>query len=246
MQSAVLSLTIACTILGMGSNLHAAAMKLKKDVPTYGSDQISASPIPEGTEIDVSDTVDANGMVSVVYTNAEGEMMNTLCKAIDLGRNPKPTVVKPASKPESPPTSGTPAPPVEAEPAVTDEGWASTTTQAFHDSELHHRMILIYFTSSDSCALCQKIDAEILNQQEFMDYAKKNVILLKADFPKQTVPSEEIQKQNQELASKYKVTKYPTILLVDTKGKPVGKADYMEGGPAAFISELEKIKKYVW
>lgn len=229
-------------------SLQASSIKLKKDLPSYGSDGQSMLSIPAGTEIDVSDSTDTKGMLSVVYTNAEGELTSTHCKATDLGRKAAPPTTNPAAeKPSAPPPPSEPSTaPSEAPTASDEEGWTTSFSQALRDADYQHRMILMDFTGSDWCGWCIKLDEEVFSQQEFKDYAKANVILFKADFPKQKVLPEELQKQNKELATKYQINGYPTILLVDTKGKPVGKLGYMEGGPKAFIAELEKIKRHVW
>ena len=36
---------------------------------------------------------------------------------------------------------------------------------------------------------------------------------------------------------------FPTIVVLNGQGKKVGELGYMEGGPSAFIAELEKLRK---
>jgi protein disulfide-isomerase len=40
-----------------------------------------------------------------------------------------------------------------------------------------------------------------------------------------------------------RVQGYPTIIVLNSEGRKVGELGYMEGGPDAFIAELEKLKK---
>ena len=46
-----------------------------------------------------------------------------------------------------------------------------------------------------------------------------------------------------QLAYRYQVQGFPTIVLVNGDGQKVGELGYMEGGPAAFIAELERFRK---
>ena len=49
--------------------------------------------------------------------------------------------------------------------------------------------------------------------------------------------------QNEQLATKYQIQGFPTIVVLDGEGKMVGELGYTPGGPAAFIAELEKLPK---
>ncbi len=68
-------------------------------------------------------------------------------------------------------------------------------------------------------------------------------MLVELDFPKSKSQEADVKKQNEKLAEQYEVQGFPTIVVLDDKGKQVGQLGYMEGGPEAFIAELEKLKK---
>ena len=55
--------------------------------------------------------------------------------------------------------------------------------------------------------------------------------------------SPELKKANKALADKFKIEGYPTVIVLNEAGKKVGELNYMEGGPKAFIAELEKLNK---
>ncbi|HEY0369086.1 MAG TPA: thioredoxin family protein, partial [Chthoniobacterales bacterium] len=99
------------------------------------------------------------------------------------------------------------------------------------------------FTGSDWCGWCIKLDREVFSKPEFKAYAEKNLVLLELDFPRgrELTPSE--RAQNQQLAMKYQIEGFPTIVVLDGEGKMVGEIGYTPGGPAAFIAELEKLRK---
>lgn len=83
--------------------------------------------------------------------------------------------------------------------------------------------------------------AEVFGTKDFQDWAKKNVVLLSVDFPHSKELPKELKKQNDELAKKYKVDAFPTILFFDAKGESVGKMGYQEGGPSKWTKDADKI-----
>jgi thioredoxin-related protein len=42
---------------------------------------------------------------------------------------------------------------------------------------------------------------------------------------------------------KYGVQGFPTVVVFDSEGKPLGALGYQAGGPQAFIAQLEKLRK---
>ena len=95
----------------------------------------------------------------------------------------------------------------------------------------------------------------MFTKPEFGTWASKNVILVELDFPRRTAISDELKKQNRELANMFGVRGYPTVLLFDVERsfdgeekqsdgiKILGKMGYM-GDPNSFInmakSHIEK------
>ncbi|HEX8279932.1 MAG TPA: thioredoxin family protein, partial [Chthoniobacterales bacterium] len=75
------------------------------------------------------------------------------------------------------------------------------------------------------------------------EYADKNLVLVEVDFPKGKKQSSAERIQNEQLAVQYQVEGFPTIVVLDAEGKQVGALGYMPGGAAAFLAELEKIRK---
>ena len=46
--------------------------------------------------------------------------------------------------------------------------------------------ILALFTGTDWCIWCKRLDAEILSQTDFKNYASGSLVLLKLDFPRKS------------------------------------------------------------
>jgi thioredoxin-related protein len=53
----------------------------------------------------------------------------------------------------------------------------------------------------------------------------------------------EITAQNERLVMQYRIQGFPTVVVFDSAGKPLGALGYQAGGPQPFIAELEKLRK---
>ena len=100
------------------------------------------------------------------------------------------------------------------------------------------------FTGSDWCPWCIKMDKDTLDQQEFADYAQKNLVTVTVDFPQHKDQPDDLKAANAALAQKYNVQGYPTLVVVKPDGTVVWtQMGYLEGGPKALIDQLEAAEK---
>jgi thioredoxin-related protein len=127
--------------------------------------------------------------------------------------------------------------------AADDLQWGTDVAKAEAQAKAEKKMVMMDFTGSDWCGWCIKLHKEVFSQPDFAKYAKDNLVLVEVDFPRAKKQSAELKKANQALQEKYKIEGYPTIIVLDSAGKKIGETGYVEGGPKAFIAELEKIKK---
>jgi thioredoxin-related protein len=105
------------------------------------------------------------------------------------------------------------------------------------------REILMAFTSLDSSEWSQRLDKEIFQQEQFKEYARRNLVLLRIDFPRTAKQPEKIAEQNRLLAEAHGVRGYPTVIFINPRGQKFGEAKYMKGGPEAFIQSLDQLRK---
>ncbi len=107
-----------------------------------------------------------------------------------------------------------------------------------------HKLILINFSGSDWCGPCIRLRKEILESAKFEQYAAQNLLLVRADFPRQKKNqlAKEQVKLNETLAEKYNAEgKFPYTLLVDEKGKVLKVWDgYPDESPEKFINDISK------
>ncbi len=121
--------------------------------------------------------------------------------------------------------------------------WETDLEIAKKRAKDEHKEILADFTGSDWCGWCIKLKKEVFDQPEFQEYAKKHLIMLELDFPhqKQLPPKE--KEQNDKLAQEFNVEGFPTVLLLNARGKEVGRTGYQEGGPAKYVEHLKGLLK---
>lgn len=125
--------------------------------------------------------------------------------------------------------------------ARAESAWLTDLPKAQAEAKAGHKLLLLDFTGSDWCIWCKKLHAEVFTQPEFKAYAKDHLVLVTVDFPRGNQLTPAVKKQNAELAEKYGIQGFPTIVILDTEGKQVGELGYQPGGASAFVRELRKL-----
>jgi len=127
--------------------------------------------------------------------------------------------------------------------AAEEPQWMTDLPKAQAKAKAEKKVVMLDFTGSDWCGWCIKLHKEVFSKPDFAKYAKDNLVLVEVDFPQQKKQTEELKKANAALQEKYKIDGYPTIIVLDAEGRKLGETGYVEGGPKAFIAELEKLRK---
>lgn len=101
--------------------------------------------------------------------------------------------------------------------------------------------ILADFSGSDWCGWCIALDKEVFSQDVFKEYARANVVLFLADFPRRKPQSADIKEQNRKLSERYGIEGFPTVLLLDATGKELARTGYQRGGAAPYVQHLKEL-----
>ena len=106
--------------------------------------------------------------------------------------------------------------------------------------------LFLNFTGSDWCVWCKLMQEKVFSQKEWDDYAKKNLVLVTLDFPKdQTIVPDKYKERNQSLQLEMGVRGYPTYVLLDSDGKT--KLGQLGAGqdktPESFVAEINQTLK---
>ena len=132
--------------------------------------------------------------------------------------------------------------PTQATSSPAQSGWLTDYKQAQQQAKANGKLLLLNFTGSDWCGFCILMDREIFSQPRFKEYADKNLVLMEVDFPRRKSQSDAVKMQNGELAEKYQIEGYPTIIVLNSDGKKVGEFGYRPGELEAFMAELKKLR----
>jgi len=123
-------------------------------------------------------------------------------------------------------------------------GWLTDFDAARDTASQQHKFIVLNFSGSDWCAPCIKLEQEVFESDEFRSVAEKQLVLVRADFPrlKKNQLSKEQTKHNETLAEKYNPAgKFPLTLLLNANGKIIKEWDsYPFRSHARFMSELNQ------
>jgi len=117
--------------------------------------------------------------------------------------------------------------------------WHTDLAKAKEKARAANKHILINFTGSDWCGFCIKLQKEVFSKPEFAEYAQKHLVLVEIDFPRNKEQPETLKTANRKLQKEYKVSGFPTLLLLDSQGKKVGQmVGYGGGGLDSVLSKL--------
>lgn len=119
--------------------------------------------------------------------------------------------------------------------------WEPTFKQAVIKAKKEKKPILIYFTGSDWCGPCITLDNELFHTSKFENLASENMILYMANFPRNTdLVTKANKKTNEELSKRYHQSSFPTIIMINAKGKELGRKNgsYMAEYYYPFFEEV--------
>lgn len=100
--------------------------------------------------------------------------------------------------------------------------WGNDFDKAKIESLENKKLILLYFSGSDWCGPCIKLKKDVLETDEFVDFASNKLVLVRADFPRMKKNQlDKVQtEKNEKLAEKYNNKgKFPLTVLLDSSGK---------------------------
>jgi thioredoxin-related protein len=131
-----------------------------------------------------------------------------------------------------------------------DLKWYTDVKEASEISMKTKKPLMLFFTGSDWCGWCMKLQKEVFQTADFSKWANENVVLVELDFPKRKQLSAELTTQNNDFGQMFAIRGYPTAWLV-TPAKSndqisferLGSIGYVAGGPSAWIKQVNTILK---
>jgi thioredoxin-related protein len=116
--------------------------------------------------------------------------------------------------------------------------WTGDFEAAKEKAKQESKFVLLYFSGSDWCPACKKMQAEVFDKSEFADFALSKFVMVQADLPRYK-PIGHLQMQaNKALEKTFHVTSVPTVVVLMPDGRELHRLGFVSGGPAGFISQL--------
>ncbi|SFD15063.1 thioredoxin family protein [Algibacter pectinivorans] len=126
--------------------------------------------------------------------------------------------------------------------------WHTNVNSAFELAIKENKKVMLFFTGSDWCGWCIKLQNEVFKTPDFEKWSN-DLVLVELDFPRRTAQEEAIKMQNRQLQSIFKVRGYPSVYFVVPEKMPdgkmnlnsLGKTGYVRGGATKWLEVANSI-----
>ena len=128
--------------------------------------------------------------------------------------------------------------------------WHTDINEALEIAVKENKKVMLFFTGSDWCGWCTKLQNEVFKTSDFEKWSN-DVVLVELDFPRRTPQDETIKAQNRQLQSMFGVRGYPSVHFVSPEKLPdgkmnlnsLGKTGYVRGGAGKWLEVANNIVK---
>lgn len=126
--------------------------------------------------------------------------------------------------------------------------WHTDVNKASEIAIKTKKPLMLFFTGSDWCGWCIRLQKEVFKTPEFLRWASENVTLVELDFPRRKQLAPELAQQNRTFEQMFGIRGYPTVwfvtpLLVDGKMtfNRLGSTGYVANGPQGWLPGANQI-----
>lgn len=128
--------------------------------------------------------------------------------------------------------------------------WHTDVNEALEIAVKENKKVMLFFTGSDWCGWCIKLQNEVFKTSDFEKWSN-DMVLVELDFPRRTPQDEKIKGQNRQLQAMFKVRGYPSVHFVSPEKLPdgrmnlnnLGKTGYVRGGAKKWLEVANSIVK---
>jgi rhodanese-related sulfurtransferase/thioredoxin-related protein len=143
-------------------------------------------------------------------------------------------------------TPETPATATARQSNQTELNWSVDLPSALVRAKAEGKSVLLFFHGSDWCPPCVEMQRQVFAAPEFVQYARRELILVDVDFPQKSTQTEESKQANLALKARFNLSReagdgFPTIVLLNDAGETVlQETGYAGGGPAEVLTKLQR------
>lgn len=126
--------------------------------------------------------------------------------------------------------------------SAAEGAWLTDYEAAQKKAKEEKKLLLMDFTGSDWCPPCKLLHKNVFSKKAFLDYAKEHLVLLEIDFPEYKKLPKDLEKTNKELAAKFKIEGFPTVIVQNGEGKTLKtEVGYPGLDAEAYVARLKKL-----
>ena len=122
--------------------------------------------------------------------------------------------------------------------------WMTSLEKAKAVARRSKKPILVYFSGSDWCTPCKKLEKQFFKTEAFQKVSQKYHLVYLDNPYRDDIISEKEKKENKKIADKFKV-KFPTVIALDYKGVERNRVERFSGNDTRyhwkFMEDNEKI-----
>lgn len=108
-------------------------------------------------------------------------------------------------------------------PAFAALEWTTDLDAARTRAAAEGKSVLVDFTGSDWCGYCIQLKRNVFDTPEFEAYAKDKFLFVEIDVPQDIKRiGQELYNKNQQLCKQYKISGFPTIMVMSPEGYVIG------------------------
>ncbi len=108
-------------------------------------------------------------------------------------------------------------------PAFAALEWSTDLDAARTRAAAEGKSVLVDFTGSDWCGYCIQLKKNVFDTPEFEAFAKDNFLFVEIDVPRDVKRvGQELFNKNQQLCQQYKISGFPTIMIMSPEGYIIG------------------------
>ena len=119
--------------------------------------------------------------------------------------------------------------------------WENSPLEAMQYAKSEKKPLVLFFTGTDWCLWCDRLENETFKTKEFTDAAGASFVFAKVDFPSSNNQNEKVKEENLRLKDAYGIKSFPAVVILDSSGKTVGMTGYKQGGGASYAAHLLKM-----
>ncbi|MBK7095926.1 MAG: thioredoxin family protein [Saprospiraceae bacterium] len=123
-------------------------------------------------------------------------------------------------------------------------GWGTNLEDGIQKAASDNKYVFALFTGSDWCPPCKKLEADVLENEQFKKLAGEKFVEVVFDFPRkpENQLSAEQATYNNNTAQKYFIEGFPTVIIFDKNGNELKRwVGYMPTALETTLGEYQSV-----